>query len=98
MKPLSKLHAEAIEKAKTEQPKWKPVYIGSGDWDLDGAVTREDWELAASAPELLAKIEADEALLRQALSAIHKVLSGGDFDHPYAELKQAAAAIEERLK
>jgi hypothetical protein len=41
--------------------------------------------------------DTDEALLKQALSAINKVLSGGDFDHPYAELKQAAAAIEERL-
>jgi hypothetical protein len=39
----------------------------------------------------------DEALLKQALSAMNKVLSGGDFDHPYAELKQVAAAIEERL-
>jgi hypothetical protein len=40
----------------------------------------------------------DEALLKQALAAMEVVLSGGDFDHPYAELKQAAAAIEERLK
>jgi hypothetical protein len=38
-----------------------------------------------------------EALLRQALSAMNKVLSGADFDRPYAELKQVAAAIEERL-
>lgn len=41
---------------------------------------------------------ADEALMRQALDAIDSVLSGGDFDSPYADLKQAAAALKERLK
>jgi hypothetical protein len=45
-----------------------------------------------------AKSEADEALLRQALDAITNVLVGGDFDNPYADLKQAAAALKERLR
>lgn len=32
---------------------WEAVYIGCGDWDLKGPVTREDWYLAAAAPEML---------------------------------------------
>ena len=40
----------------------------------------------------------DEALMRRALDAIDSVLSGGDFDHPYAGIKQVAAALKERLK
>lgn len=36
---------------KTEP--WEAVYIGCGDWDLKGPVTREDWKLAAAAPDLL---------------------------------------------
>ena len=32
---------------------WKAYYVGCGDWDLNGPVTREDWVLAAEAPELL---------------------------------------------
>lgn len=44
------------------------------------------------------KLVRDEALMRQALDAITNVLAGGDFDSPYADLKQAAAALKERLK
>lgn len=40
----------------------------------------------------------DEALMRQALDAINGVLAGVDFDSPYADLKQAAADLKERLK
>lgn len=40
----------------------------------------------------------DEALMRLAIDAITNVLAGGDFDNPYADLKQAAAALKERLK
>ena len=32
---------------------WEAVYVGSGDWDLRGPVTRKDWKLAAAAPDLL---------------------------------------------
>jgi len=35
---------------------WKAVYVGCGDWDLNGPVTQEDWTLAAAAPELLAAL------------------------------------------
>lgn len=32
---------------------WEAYYVGCGDWDLKGPVTREDWTLAAAAPDLL---------------------------------------------
>jgi hypothetical protein len=41
---------------------WKAVYVGSSDWDLNGPTTREDWTLAAAAPDLL---EALQAMLEQ---------------------------------
>lgn len=36
---------------------WKAVYVGCGDWDLDGPVTQEDWTLAAAAPDLLEALQ-----------------------------------------
>jgi hypothetical protein len=36
---------------------WEAVYVGSGDWDLRGPVTREDWKLAVAAPDLLDALE-----------------------------------------
>jgi hypothetical protein len=38
---------------KHTQGPWKAIYVGCGDWDLNGPVTQEDWVLAAAAPELL---------------------------------------------
>jgi hypothetical protein len=46
---------------------WKAVYVGCSDWDLDGPTTKEDWTLAAAAPDLL-----------DALQAIVKSLSDQD--------------------
>jgi hypothetical protein len=45
---------------------WKAVYVGSSDWDLDGPTTREDWTLAAAAPDLLKALETCEAFLLSA--------------------------------
>lgn len=53
-------------------------------------------EAALAAAKLLTAN--DEALMRLAIDAITNVLAGGDFDNPYADLKQAAAALKERLK
>ncbi len=36
---------------------WKAIYVGCGDWDLDGPTTQEDWTLAAAAPDLLEALE-----------------------------------------
>ena len=46
---------------------WRAIYVGSGDWDLSGPVTQEDWKLAATAPELLEALrnllaEADDVI------------------------------------
>jgi hypothetical protein len=35
--------------------------------------------------------------MKQALDAITNVLAGGDFDNPYADLKQAGAALKQAL-
>ncbi len=60
---------------------WKAVYVGCGDWDLNGPVTQEDWKLAAAAPDLL------EAL-KDALCALE--CCGKDF--PAATKASAAIA------
>jgi hypothetical protein len=36
---------------------WKAVYVGCGDWDLNGPITQEDWTLASAAPDLLEALE-----------------------------------------
>ena len=35
--------------------------------------------------------------MKQALDAITNVLAGGDFDNPYADLKQAGAALKQAI-
>lgn len=42
---------------------WRAVYIGCGDWDLEGPVSQQDWDLAAAAPALLDALLTAEALL-----------------------------------
>jgi len=37
---------------------WRVIYVGSSDWDLDGPITQEDWQLAAAAPDLLGALHA----------------------------------------
>ena len=49
------------------------------------------------ATEQAEKQKSDEALLRQAFDAIVNVLSGADYDDPYASLKEAAKALSDRL-
>lgn len=43
------------------------------------------------------RLNKDEELLRQAFDAIVNVLSGADYDDPYASLKEAAKALSDRL-
>ena len=66
---------------------WKAIYVGCGDWDLQGPVTQEDWTLAAAAPDLL------EALM-MAVSALGRSdyiqMDGDSFD--VIEVSSAAIA------
>lgn len=41
---------------------WKAVYVGCGDWDLNGPVTQEDWTLASAAPDLLEALKRIDAM------------------------------------
>ena len=36
--------------------------------------------------------------MKQALDAINNVLAGGDFDNPYADLKQAGAVLKQAIE
>ena len=38
------------------------------------------------------------SVMKQALDAITNVLAGGDFDNPYADLKQAGSALREAIE
>lgn len=69
-------------------------------FDEDGEPTMHREPEDSLAQSLKAALAAanDEALMRRALDAIDSVLSGGDFDRPYADIKQVAAALKERLK
>jgi hypothetical protein len=101
MKPLSKLHTEAIEKAKTEQAKVKAAALAMIETPMDlikAVLLKHEEAVIEVMRELHQQQQADEALLRQALDAMTNVLAGGDFDNPYADLKAAAAAIGRRLK
>lgn len=54
------------------QELWKAIYLGSGDWDIEGPVTQKDWEIAASAPQLLDLIEQ----LLKALVDTDRIIAG----------------------
>ena len=62
---------------------WKAVYVGCGDWDLNGPVTQEDWKLASSAPDLL------EAL--QEIARTTDFWSQYPPEHPYGKARDAIA-------
>jgi hypothetical protein len=64
---------------------WKAVYVGCSDWDLDGPTTKEDWTLAAAAPDLLAALQ---VILRDYM-AVHDI---GDVEMQPA-IYQARAAL-----
>jgi hypothetical protein len=55
---------------------WKAVYIGCGDWDLNGPVTQEDWKLAAAAPDLLEALKLCEGNISSLLASAHPKVYG----------------------
>lgn len=100
MKPLSKLHAEAIEKAKTEQAKVKAAALAMIETPMDlirAVLLKHEEAVIEVMRELHQQQQADEALLRQALDALdppEHLRFGGT-----GRLKAAAiTALRERLK
>ena len=73
MKPLSKLHAEAIKKAKTEQAKVKAAALAMIETPMDlikAVLLRHEEAVIEVMREPHQKQQADEALLRQALHVL----------------------------
>lgn len=56
---------DALEQPQENPKEWKAVYIGCNDWDLDGPRTKEEWELAALAPQLQEELNILRATLAQ---------------------------------
>ena len=75
MKPLSKLHTEAIEKAKTEQAKVKAAALAMIETPMDlikAVLLKHEEAVIEVMRELHKQQQADTALLRQALEALER--------------------------
>jgi acetoin utilization deacetylase AcuC-like enzyme len=73
VKPLSKLHTEAIEKARTEQAKVKAAALAMIETPMDlikAVLLKHEEAVIEVMRELHQKQQADTALLRQALEAL----------------------------
>jgi hypothetical protein len=73
MKPLSKLHTEAIEKAKTDQAKVKAAALAMIETPMGlikAVLLKHEEAVIEVMRELHQRQQADEALLRQALDAL----------------------------
>lgn len=73
MKPLSKLHTEAIEKARTEQAKVKAAALAMIETPMDlikAVLLKHEEAVIEVMRELHQQQQADTALLRQALAAL----------------------------
>jgi acetoin utilization deacetylase AcuC-like enzyme len=93
MKPLSKLHTEAIEKAKTDQAKVKAAALAMIETPMDmikSILLRHEEAVIEVMSELHKQQQADEALLKQALEALDA--------YSWEQVSAASAAIKERLK
>lgn len=100
MKPLSKLHTEAIEKARTEQAKVKAAALAMIETPMDlikAVLLKHEEAVIEVMRELHQQQQADTALLRQSLEALdppEHLRFGGT-----GRLKAAAiAALRTRLE
>ena len=96
MKPLSKLHTEAVEKAKTEQAKVKAAALAMIETPLDmikSILLKHEEAVIEVMSDLYKKQQVDEALLRQALEVLERSDCLG-----YQANLPVIAAIKERLK
>ena len=102
MKPLSKLHTEAIEKAKTEQAKVKAAALAMIETPMDlikAVLLKHEEAVIEVMRELQQQQQQDEALLRQALEVLHAIIPDvHDWygKHTYKAHK-TIAALRERL-
>ena len=106
MKPLSKLHAEAIEKAQTEQDKVKAAALAMIETPMDlikAVLLKHEEAVIEVMRELHQQQQADEALLRQALDAMLLSLpvpcgqSDELYDQERTQHRAAIAAMKARL-
>lgn len=113
MKPLSKLHTEAIEKARTEQAKVKAAALAMIETPMDlvkAVLLKHEEAVIEVMRELHQKQQADTALLRQALevlsrahqTAMEQTLKAripecGEFAGIAQDLDFVVAALRERL-
>ena len=96
MKPLSKLHTEAIEKAQTEQAKVKAAALAMIETPMDlikAVLLKHEEAVIEVMCELHQQQQADTALLRQALDALDWIVTGRGHD----TIETAHAAIRTRL-
>jgi hypothetical protein len=99
MKPLSKLHTEAIEKARTEQAKVKAAALAMIETPMDlikAVLLKHEEAVIEVMRELHQKQQADTALLRQALEALLGQRGEPDW-HTGKQRENAIAALRERL-
>ena len=98
MKTLSKLHIEAIEKAKTDLGKVNAAALAMIETPMDlikAVLLKHEVAVIEVMCELHQQQQADEALLRQALEALEYCRSGEDC-HPTLT-SEAIAALKQRL-
>jgi acetoin utilization deacetylase AcuC-like enzyme len=97
MKPLSKLHTEAIEKARTEQAKVKAAALAMIETPMNlikAVLLKHEEAVIDVMRELHQQQQEDEGLLRQALEALEMAQR----DAQIAEASTAIAKLKERLK
>lgn len=106
MKQLSKLHTEAIEKARTEQAKVKAAALAMIETPMDlikAVLLKHEEAVIEVMRELHQKQQADTALLRQALEALEAVVehfdpyTGDNECRPMENARYTIAALRERL-
>ena len=103
MKPLSKLHTEAIEKAQTEQAKVKAAALAMIETPMDlikAVLLKHEEAVIEVMRELHQQQQADTALLRQALEALELTDNEavyGLYRDERRQVNDAIAAIRTRL-
>ena len=101
MKPLSKLHAEAIEKAATDQAKVKAAALAMIETPMGlikAVLLKHEEAVIEVMQELHQQRQKDEDLMQLAMECLEKIHP--DNMSPMAEeaWSQAIAALRERLK